>query len=50
MPANKNKKFKQDESSITDQEEDKRNVQQAANITNIINNNNINNFIISDPT
>lgn len=55
----KNKKFKQEESSITDAEEERRShlpgrgegmQQTAGNITNIINNNNINNFIIGDPT
>lgn len=51
------KSYKQDESSITDVEEDRRlstnqqpMQQTAGTITNIINNNNINNFIIGDPT
>jgi len=35
-----------EDSSVTDKEEERKN----SNITNIINNNNINNFIIADPS
>ena len=52
---NKRKLKQGEESSITDAEEERRSQlpgmqQTAGNITNIINNNNINNFIIGDPT